>query len=153
MSGILVGVDGSDHSRQALSWAVREAARHGMPLTVMSVRPAPVRPATHIFWNMPVLEEDSHELDQARAALREFVDKVVNETGETAPDITVTVVTGDPALELVRASRDADMLVVGARGTGGWAKLMLGSVSNKVMNHSACPTMIVPGARHDQAPK
>jgi nucleotide-binding universal stress UspA family protein len=153
MSGILVGVDGSDHSRQALSWAVREAARHGMPLTVMSVRPAPVRPATHIFWNMPVLEEDSHELDQARAALREFVDKVVNETGETAPDITVTVVTGDAAEELVQASRDADMLVVGARGSGSFARLLLGSVSSKVMHHSACPTMIVPGARHDQAPK
>jgi nucleotide-binding universal stress UspA family protein len=152
MSGILVGVDGSDHSRQALSWAVREAARHGMPLTVMSVRPAPVRPATHIFWNIPVLEEaDSHELDHARAALREFVDKVVNETGETPPEITMTMVTGDPAWELVRASRDADLLVVGARGTGSFAKLLLGSVSSKVMHHSACPTMVVPGARHDQA--
>ena len=152
MSGILVGVDGSDHSRQALSWAVREAARHGLPLTVISVRPAPVRPATHIFWNIPVLEEDSHEVDQARAAVREFVDKVVTESGETAPDITVTVVTGDPAAELVQASHDADMLVLGARGTGSFTRLLLGSVSSKVVHHSACPTMVVPGARHDQAP-
>jgi len=152
MPGILVGVDGSDHSRQALGWAMREAARHHLPLTVMSVRPAPARPATHIFWNIPVLPEDSHELDQARAAVQEFVDKVANEVGETVPDVTVTVVTGDPAEELIRASHDADMLIVGTRGTGSFSKLLLGSVSSKATHHAACPTVVVPANRDAQAP-
>jgi nucleotide-binding universal stress UspA family protein len=151
MPGILVGVDGSDHSRQALGWAMREAARHHLPLTVMSVRPAPPRPATHIFWNIPILPEDSHDPDQARAAVQEFVDKVAHEVGEPVPDVTVTVITGDPAEELIRASHDADMLIVGARGNGSFAELLLGSVSSKVMHHSACPTVVVPGNRHVQA--
>ena len=153
MPGILVGVDGSDHSRQALGWAMREAARRHVPLTVMSVRPAAVRPATLIYWDMPTLPEDSHILDQARVAVQEFVDKVANEIGETVPDVTVTVVTGDAAEELVRASRDADMLIVGARGSGGFSSLKLGAVSNKVTHHAACPIVVVPGARHAPAPE
>ena len=55
MPGIIVGVDGSDHSRLALAWALREAAQHHAPLTVMTVHPAPVRPATRIFWAVPDL--------------------------------------------------------------------------------------------------
>jgi len=146
MPGILVGVDGSDHSRRALAWALREAARHHVPLTVMTVHPAPVRPATHIYWDMPTLPEDSHNLEQARAAAQRFVNKVASEVGETVPDVTVTAVTGDPAEELVRASHDADLLVVGARGSGSFARLLLGSVSSKVTHHAACPTVVIPDA-------
>ena len=73
MSGIIVGVDGSDHSRLALAWAMREAAQHHAPLTVMTVRPAPVRPATRIFWAEPDLPEDSQALELTRKAVREFV--------------------------------------------------------------------------------
>ena len=57
MPGILVGVDGSHDSRHALRWAMREAATHHVPLTVMAVRPALIRPATEIFWNVPELPE------------------------------------------------------------------------------------------------
>ena len=94
MPGIVVGVDGSDHSRRALGWAIREAAQHDVPLTVVAVRPAAVRPATHIYWPMPVLPEDSGDLEHARTAVREFVDKVANEIGETVPEVTVNVVRG-----------------------------------------------------------
>jgi nucleotide-binding universal stress UspA family protein len=52
MPGIIVGVDGSDHSRLALAWAMREAVHHHVPLTVMTVNPAPVRPATEIYWGI-----------------------------------------------------------------------------------------------------
>ena len=147
MPGILVGVDGSDHSRRALGWAIREAAQHDVPLTVVAVRPAAVRPATHIYWPMPVLPEDSGDLEHARTAVREFVDKVANEIGETVPEVTVNVVTGDPAEELINASRDADMLVVGSRGSGGFAKLLLGSVSSKVTHHAACAVVVIPETR------
>ena len=147
MSGIIVGVDGSDHSRLALAWAMREAAQHHAPLTVMSVRPAPVRPATRIFWAVPDYPEDSHNLEVARTAVQEFTDKVANEIGETVPEITVSVSEGDPAEELIKASRDADLLVVGSRGSGGFAKLLVGSVSSQVTHHAACPVVIVPGSR------
>jgi len=145
MPGILVGVDGSDHSRRALGWAMREAAAHHLPLTVMTVHAGPVRPATHVFWNVPALPEGSFDPDLTRAAVQEFADKVAKEIGETVPDVTVTVTSGDPAEELVRASRDADMLVVGTRGSGAFAKLLLGSVSSKVTHYASCPIVVIPG--------
>jgi len=145
MPGILVGVDGSDHSRRALAWAMREATAHHLPLTVMTVHADSVRPATHVFWNVPVLPEGSFDRDLTRAAVQEFVDKVAKEIGETVPDLTVTVTSGDPAEELVKASRDADMLVVGTRGSGVFSKLLLGSVSSKVTHYASCPIVVVPG--------
>ena len=143
MSGIFVGVDGSDHSRLALAWALREAARQAMPLTVISVRPTPVRPATDIYWAVPDLPVDTRGEEAELQALREFVNKVADETGETVPDITVVMEKGDPAEELIKASRDADLFVVGSRGSGGFARLMLGSVSSKVVHHAACPVVVV----------
>ena len=147
MPGIIVGVDGSDHSRLALGWAMREAAQHHVPLTVMTVRPVQVRPATRIFWAVPDLPEDSNNPDLMRKAVQQFVDQVATETGETVPEVTVTVTTGDVAEELVRASHDADLLVVGSRGSGGFAKLLMGSVSSQVTHHAACPVVVVPGTR------
>ncbi len=145
MSGIIVGVDGSDHSRRALDWAMREAVQHHVPLTVMTVHPAPVRPATRIYWGVPASPENSFDLELARRAVQEFVDKVASEIGETVPEVTASVATGDAAEELVNASRDADMLVVGSRGSGGFRELLAGSVSNQVTHHAACPVVIVPG--------
>ena len=147
MPGILVGVDGSDHSRRALGWAIREAAQRHVPLTVMTVRPAQVRPATQIYWDVPTLPENSGDAELVRTEAQEFVDKIANEVGETVPEVTVNVVTGDPAEELVRASRDADMLVVGSRGSGGFAELLMGSVSSKVAHHAACPVTVIRRSR------
>ena len=59
----------------------------------------------------------------------------------------MSVSAGDPAEELVKASRDADMLVVGSRGSGGFARLLMGSVSSQVTHHAACPVVIIPGSR------
>ena len=59
----------------------------------------------------------------------------------------MSVATGDVAEELVRASRDADMLVVGSRGSGGFARLLMGSVSSQVTHHAECPVVVIPGSR------
>jgi nucleotide-binding universal stress UspA family protein len=75
------------------------------------------------------------------------VDKVTSEIGGTVPEVSVNVVTGDQAEELVRASGDADLLVVGSRGLGGFAQLLMGSVSSKVTHHAACAAAVVPGTR------
>jgi nucleotide-binding universal stress UspA family protein len=145
MPGIVVGVDGSDHSRRALSWAMRQAASHHVPLTALAVRPNPVRPATGIYWGAHAYPEDSHNSEVAQKAVEEMVEQAGNEIGETPPEVTVNVVTGDPAEELINASHDADMVVVGSRGSGGFTSLLLGSVSNKVTHHAACPVVVIRG--------
>jgi nucleotide-binding universal stress UspA family protein len=147
MPGIIVGVDGSEHSRLALSWALREAALRHVPLTVMTVHPIPPRPATRIYWPGPDLPENSFDPELTRKGIQEFVDRVAQETGQTAPEVTVSVTTGDPAEELVRASHDADLLVVGSRGTGAFSVLRLGSVSSKATHHADCPVVVVRGTR------
>ena len=146
MSGILVGVDGSDHSRHALSWAMHEAAHHNVRLTVMAVHQGPVPSATQVYWNVPNLPDRSFDAERARAAIQEMVDAVAKEIGERPPEVFINVVSGDPAEELVNSSRDADLLVVGSRGSGVFAQLLMGSVSSKVMHHAACPVVVVRGA-------
>lgn len=147
MPGIIVGVDGSAHSRRALGWAMREAVRHHVPLTVMTVQRRPARPATEVYWPVPDYPDRSLDGEPARKAVRDLVDKVASETGETVPEVTVSVATGNPADELVRASCDADMLVVGSHGRGGFATLLMGSVSSQVVHHATCPVVIVRGPR------
>jgi nucleotide-binding universal stress UspA family protein len=147
MPGIVVGVDGSDHSRRALGGAMREAEHHHAPLQVVTVHPPPVRPATGIYWGLPTLPENSFDPELARAAVQQFVDEVGKEAGAPRPEVTVSVVTGDAAEELVKASRDADLLVVGSRGSGGFARLLMGSVSSQVTHHAECPVVVVPANR------
>jgi nucleotide-binding universal stress UspA family protein len=147
MPGIVVGVDGSDHSHRALIWAMRQAARQHAPLTVLAVRPGQARPSTGIYWGVHAYAEDSHNPEVARKAIEEIVEQAGNEIGET-PQVTVNVVTGDPAEELVKASRDADLVVVGSRGSGGFAALLMGSVSSKVTHHAASPVVVIRGEGH-----
>ena len=147
MPGIIVGVDGSDHSRLALGWAMREAAQHHVPLTVMTVRPVPVRPATRIFWAVPDFPEDSHDPELARKAVQEFVDKVANEIGETVPEVTVSVATG------IRPKNSSRPRVTPTCSSwdpaaAGLRQAPDGSVSSQVTHHAACPVVVVPaGAR------
>ena len=125
---------------------MHEAVLRHAPLTVMTVRPAPVRPATMSFWGLPTLPDGGSDQEQARRAVQEFADKAASEISETAPQVTVNVTTGEAAEELIIASRDADMLVLGSRGGGGFTRLLLGSVSSQVVHHAACPVVVIPRA-------
>ena len=145
MSGIVVGLDDWGQSRHALGWAMREAARRHLPLTVVTVHPNPVRPAARIYWAEPDLPGDDVDLELIRKRIQEIVDEAASDLGGPAPEVTVKVVTGDPAAELAVASLDAEMLVVGPAHEG-FAKLLSGSVSSQVMHHAACPVVVVPGA-------
>jgi nucleotide-binding universal stress UspA family protein len=142
MSGIIVGVDGSDHSRYALAWAMREAVLLHAPLTVITVHPASVS-----YWGAVTYPEGRFEREEARQAVQDLVDKVASDLGQPLPEITVRVESGVAAEELVNASRDADLLVVGSRGTGGFARLLMGSVSSQTAHHAACPVVVIPGTR------
>ena len=149
MPGIIVGVDGSEHSLSALDWALSEADLRKTPLTVISVSPivSGIYGPGYAPADYPV-EEESRA--QAEKATQDLVNQAV-ERRAAPPSVPVTVraLSGTAADELVNASVDADLLVVGARGAGGFARLVMGSVSTQVTHHAQCPVVVVPGNRKE----
>lgn len=145
MPGIVVGVDGSEHSQCSLEWAMREAALRQAPLTVLAVHPVAMSAWTQTAIAYP---QDEAEEERARATAQEGADKAAAPLAERAPAVTVRSVSGSPATELIRAGAGADLLVVGARGSGGFARLLLGSVSAQVTHHAPCPVVVIPGESH-----
>jgi nucleotide-binding universal stress UspA family protein len=144
MSGIIVGIDGSSHSRRALEWAINEAAIRHMPLTVLTVHQAVTG-----FWGGPVVYPGDADLtEHARKVAQDETDVALGKLAPEArpPEVTVLAVTGIPAEEVLRMAGDADMVVVGSRGAGGFKKLLMGSVSTHVTHHSHCPVVVVPDA-------
>jgi nucleotide-binding universal stress UspA family protein len=142
MPGILVGIDGSHNSERALEWAMKEAALRQTPLKVLAVHQA-VMGWTGEGVNFP---GDADLVQRVRTAAQETTDKVLAGLGGARPEqVTVEAVNGIPAEALVRAAADADLIVLGSRGAGGFARLALGSVSSQVAHHSPCPLVIVPG--------
>jgi len=141
MSGIIVGIDGSAHAQRALEWAVKEAAVRAQPLTVITVWRTAVG-----YWGAPVMYAgDRESADNAHKAAQEALDKAVVEVGLGLPvSTTVRAISGIAAAELVNASKSADLLVIGSRGTGGFARLLLGSVAAQVVHHAHCPVVVVP---------
>jgi nucleotide-binding universal stress UspA family protein len=142
MPGIIVGVDGSEHSRQALEWAIREAGLRGAALTVLAVHQVA---GNHWTGNPELYPADLPATEAVRRAAEDVVQKALSQAGEPGPaSVTVRAVSGMPAKELVSASSGADLVVVGSRGGGGFARLMLGSVSSQVVSHAACPVVVLP---------
>ena len=145
MPGIVVGIDDSSHAHKALEWAMREAGMRSAALTVLTVIPAMASPWT----GRPLTVPGAHEaISHAEQAVEEAVAKsAASITGPQPPSVSVKAFAGFPAEALVDASRDADLVVVGSRGAGGFATLLVGSVSNQVSHHAACPVVIVPSER------
>lgn len=141
MAGIVVGLDSSQFSEHALEWALKEAAVHDSPLTVITVHPV----AISTWTRSPIIyPQDAPAEEQARQAAQEVVDKAAARLGEGRPaSVTVRAVSGLPAEALINASAEADLLVVGSRGAGGFARLLMGSVSSQVAYHAVCPVVIV----------
>lgn len=139
---IVVGVDGSRNSRAALTWAAGEAEfRHSELVALIAwTTPAPAVGAT------------SRSLRIADAARYETMAKqtveatVADELGDRV-DVTCKAIRGPAARTLITAGRQAEMLVVGARGSGGFAGLRFGSVSEQVVRHAPCPVLVVPATR------
>ena len=91
-------------------------------------------------------------MDKARTAAQESVDKVASQLGGERPSVTVRALSGVPAEELIKAGEDADLLVVGSRGSGGFGRLLLGSVSSQVTHHAPCPVVVVPAPASQLSP-
>jgi nucleotide-binding universal stress UspA family protein len=145
MPGIVVGIDGSHHSTRALEWALKEAALEHAPLTVLTVHAVPASPWTG---NPVLMGGDPEDEEKMLQAAEELTRRVTNQLGESVPEsITVRAISGFPSQSLIEASRDADLVVVGSRGAGGFAKLMVGSVTSQVVEHAHCPVVVVPTER------
>jgi nucleotide-binding universal stress UspA family protein len=138
---IVVGVDGSEGSKRALEWAAREARLRGAPLEIVLVwLPSVLYAASG--WSVADTEMLEGLLESARERLERTCESVA--PALDGLEVERRVVEGPTARTLMDAAVGADLLVVGTRGHGGFAGLLLGSVSAQCAHHSPCPVVIVP---------
>jgi nucleotide-binding universal stress UspA family protein len=138
---IVVGVDGSPGSKSALRWAITQAQLTGATIEAIT------------SWQDPVMWGDTYGVAAIYApddlaaiagkALGETVAEVAGQLGQPV-DVLPRVVEGHPAEVLIKAATGARLLVVGSRGHGTFAGLMLGSVSQHCVQHAPCPVVVVP---------
>jgi nucleotide-binding universal stress UspA family protein len=150
VSRIVVGVDGSETSRHALRWAAAEAIRHDAELNVVYAWEVPALGAG--VGIAPGRRATAPPEGQRDAAEHLITEVIAEELGANPPaKVRPSIGRGTAAGILLEASQGADLLVVGSRGTGGFAGLLLGSVSTKMANHATCPVVIVrPPALQDR---
>jgi nucleotide-binding universal stress UspA family protein len=145
MTTIVVGVDGSDGSLQALRWAADEARLRKALLQVVLAWDYPASLLAGASFSVPDLEilGDFGKLAEARLG------QALQDASSALEGVEVErrVIEGAPALALIEAAKDADLLVVGTRGHGGFVGLLLGSVSQQCAHHAPCPIVIVPPAK------
>lgn len=141
---IVVGVDGSDSSKDALRWAARQAQLTGAELKVVSTWYTP----TMIYGPgvLPFPTDFDPEGD-SRSGLGDTIRETLGDDSKVK--VSTVVVEGHPAPELLRASEGADLLVLGSRGHGAFAGMLLGSVSEHCLAHASCPVVVV---RHSTTP-
>ena len=142
MEEIVVGVDGSDHARRALEWAAGEARLRGAKLVTVHA------------WHMPTAAFSTYtasliDPETFKRAAEETLAAATAAIEGTADGIVVErrVAEGPAAHVLLGQAERAKLLVVGSRGHGGFAGLLLGSVSQQVVHHARCPVVVVP---HDR---
>ncbi|NLZ57426.1 MAG: universal stress protein [Corynebacterium sp.] len=141
---VVVAVDGSDASKQAVRWAANTANKRGIPLRLASSYTMPqflyaegMVPPQELFDDLQA--ESLEKIDEARAIAH-----------EVAPEIKIghTIAEGSPIDMLLEMSKSATMIVMGSRGLGGLSGMVLGSVSGAVVSHASCPVVVV---REDSA--
>jgi nucleotide-binding universal stress UspA family protein len=139
---IMVGVDGSEESRHALRWAADKARRLGASLQVVHALWEP-----HSVPHGPSIPTMVRELQSFAGRPQHVIDESLAEIADSHVPVRSEVISGSPAAVLIDAARGAEMLVVGSRGHGGFAGLLLGSVSQQCAAHAPCPVVVVPRNR------
>lgn len=175
MAKIVVGVDASPGALRALAWAADEARMRLASLQVVHAYQAQALAAPLYFPSREALpgraaaggarppeEEPAETLEQRaqfQAAVRrqaeDMLEQLVHELDETVEGIDVrrsVVEDRNPAEALLELSADADLLVVGSRGRGGFTSLLLGSVSHAAVLHAPCPVVVIPPGVEDRKP-
>ena len=139
---IVVGVDGSGVSMETLRFALEEARRWRTDLHVV-----------HAFWEWePIPGTREIELDRSAREREAWLAALVREVVGVVTDVEIrqSTVDDDPAPALLAAAQGAELLIVGSRGLGGFAGLLLGSVSQQCVHHASCPVVVVRGRNgHD----
>ncbi|MDA8261771.1 MAG: universal stress protein [Actinomycetota bacterium] len=132
---VVVGIDGSAAADEALAWAAEEARVRGAVLEIDHV------------WNLPNLGYGGFvaQIDDFEKDAKELLEKVAAEARKNYPDLTIeaNLLEGPAAPALIVRGKLADLLVVGSRGHGGFAGLMLGSVSQQLVHHAEFPIVVV----------
>ncbi len=130
---IVVGVDGSPQSLKAVAWAAEQAKKTGGTLELLIAWARPVS------YGLPLVVAGLDPEGQAR----EIVEKMAAEIDLPVDRVLTNVVHGAAPTILIARSSQADLLVVGSRGHGGFAELLLGSVSAHAVHHAACPVVVL----------
>jgi len=137
MGRIVVGVDSSKTSLKALRWALDEAKLRGSRLELVHAFPRPEL----VGMTMVVTLPSDDELREASAqVLKESLEAV---GGPGDAEVSTHVGAGGPASVLVETAKDADLLVIGSRGLGGFRGMLLGSVTQQVIAHAPCPVVVI----------
>ncbi|MFI5696432.1 universal stress protein [Kribbella sp. NPDC051586] len=120
---VVIGYDGSPASDTALDYGLDYARRHNLPVRVVAAQPT----GTELH---RITEDELREAVHARGG----------------HDAELIQITGHPAEHILRLSGDANLIVIGARGRGGFAGMLIGSVSQTVLHHADCPVAVIPAA-------
>lgn len=138
---VIVGYDGSDHAGVAVDWAATEAVSRGARLTLLAATTVPTSGIGGRFG----ASVSPNAIDDLLQRFTAQVEAHAAQVRVTHPGLTVDsrVVLGSPAFALVEESENADLVVVGSRGLGGFRGLLLGSVGTQVATHANCPTVVI----------
>ena len=143
---VIVGVDGSSVSRVAVDWAARDAALRGTTLRLVHIL---TPPAVMAFPEVPMPPGYLQWQEEEGRALLDTALKTVEEAaGDSRIEVTTEMVAGPAVPVLADLSADAQMMVVGCRGRGAFARGLLGSISTGLVHHAKCPVAII----HDEDP-
>ncbi len=135
MRPVLVGVDGSEQSRQALAWALPYAASVGTGVEAIMTVPKTEDAA-----------ETAANVRAAEAVLGQIIDDAISSVDD-APSVSYEVVPGDPAVVLVNASNNAALIVLGSHGMSTISNPVLGSVSTACIRMGSCPVLVIPSGK------
>ncbi|MFC4903143.1 universal stress protein [Kocuria oceani] len=140
---IVVGVDGSEQSVEALRWAARLAPVYGARIRAVGAWENPPEYVGFVHF------KDDHFDELARKRVDEALQKAFG--ADRPAGLSTVVEFGHPPKVLIRHSEDAAVLVVGRRGHGGFRGLLMGSVSSACVAHARCPVLVLPGRSEESA--
>ena len=139
---IVVGIDNSAGSAEALRWALAYARQTGGSVEAVTAWQVPAMYAYAYGWT-PTGIDDAGIIRYAEKSLNETVAQVLSAEDNTVA-VTTRVIDGPAAQVLLTAGKGAELLVLGSRGHGAFAGMLLGSVSQHCVQHAACPTVVIP---------
>jgi nucleotide-binding universal stress UspA family protein len=133
---LVVGIDGSDTSQRALEWALDEARLRQAAIEVVHAWHPPLL-------RVPVLEDPYGPFEDLARSVVDTALELADVSGLPAP-VRTTIRAGSGGSVLIDAAEEADLVIVGSRGLGGFKGLLLGSVSYQVTHHASCPVVVIP---------